>query len=91
MSTVERVFAIKGHSGEASLVAAGVVSLERHYTFFRIEFPPGMDCTKIRCRSGQLLLVAKWQGDDRLDWVYAEIERKPKRLDEDPSCDRCRS
>lgn len=85
MSLLEGV----GHHSEASLVGAPAVSFERPYTFFRINFPLGMDCTKIQCRSGQLLLVARWNGGDKLDWIYVEpeteTEGKVKRLDGDPS------
>ena len=81
------------HHSEASLVGAPDVSLERPFTFFRVKFPLGMDCTEIHCKSGKLLLVARWNGEDGLDWVYVETkteketetEGKVKRLDEDPS------
>lgn len=71
-------------SSDVAIVAAGEVSSDRPYTFFRIKFPIGMKCTEIFYRTARFPLVARWQ-DGRLDWVEGAKKGKAKELGRDPS------
>jgi len=82
MASIERSLGID--SREVVVVAAGRVSSDGHYTFFRLNWVVGRKCSSISYRSVIYPLVARWQ-DGELNLAGEVDEGEMKRLDEDPS------